>query len=167
MTFGYDPESPVLRDVSFAAPPGHTLALVGPTGAGKSTIVNLICRFYEPTGGRIRFGGRDYRELTLHAIQSRIGMVLQTPHLFSGTILENIRYGRLEATREEVIAAAKTAGAHTFIAALPDGYDTEVGEGAGEEATERRDFFGAPIATRTGSSTRARNSLIRSAMRSV
>ena len=109
--------------------PGETIALVGPTGAGKSTVVNLLCRFYEPVSGQIRINGTDYQDLTLDSIHSRIGMVLQTPHLFSGTVLENIRYGRLDATDEETVAAARMAGAHDFITLLDDGYSTEVGEG--------------------------------------
>ncbi|MGD9048492.1 MAG: ATP-binding cassette domain-containing protein, partial [Anaerolineae bacterium] len=104
-------------------------ALVGPTGGGKTTIVNLVCRFYEPNQGVIRIGGRDYRDLSLHAIQSRVGVVLQTPHLFSGTIRENIRYGKLDATDEEIEDAARLAGAHSFIRTLDKGYDEEVGEG--------------------------------------
>jgi ATP-binding cassette subfamily B protein len=108
---------------------GETIALVGPTGGGKSTIVNLLCRFYEPKRGVIRIGGQDYTRLTLHAIQSRIGVVLQTPHLFSGTIRENIRYGRLDATDEEIEQAARMTGAHEFIMKLEKGYDEEVGEG--------------------------------------
>jgi ATP-binding cassette subfamily B protein len=108
---------------------GETIALVGATGGGKSTIVNLLCRFYEPTQGVIRIGGRDYTELSLHAIQSRIGIVLQTPHLFSGTVRENLRYGRLDATDEEIEEAAKLAGAHDFIVDMDKGYDEEVGEG--------------------------------------
>jgi ATP-binding cassette subfamily B protein len=108
---------------------GETIALVGPTGGGKSTIVNLLCRFFEPTGGRIVIDGHDYTDLTQHAVQSRVGMVLQTPHLFSGTIRENIRYGRLEATDDEVEAAASLAGAHAFIEKLEKGYEEQVGEG--------------------------------------
>jgi ATP-binding cassette subfamily B protein len=102
---------------------------VGPTGGGKSTIVNLLCRFYEPTSGTIRIDGRDYRELTQRAIQSRIGMVLQTPHLFSGTIEDNIRYGRLDASEKEVREATRIAHADAFISALDKGYQEEVGEG--------------------------------------
>ncbi|MBZ0302046.1 MAG: ABC transporter ATP-binding protein/permease [Anaerolineae bacterium] len=127
--FYYEADKPVLRDFSLRVRQGETIAIVGPTGAGKSTIVNLICRFYEPRHGAIRIGGHDYTEFTLRGIQSRIGMVLQTPHLFSGTIRENIRYGRLEATDEEIIEAAKLAGAHDFIATLEEGYEAQVGEG--------------------------------------
>lgn len=127
--FYYDPAKPVLRDFSVKVKQGETIALVGPTGAGKSTIVNLICRFYEPKSGVIRINGRDYTELTLHTIQSHIGMVLQTPHLFSGTIRENLRYGRLEATDAEVEEAAKLAGAHDFIITMEGGYEAQVGEG--------------------------------------
>jgi ATP-binding cassette subfamily B protein len=127
--FYYEEGKLVLEDFTLTVKRGETMALVGPTGGGKSTIVNLLCRFYEPTSGVIRIGGRDYTELSLHAIQSRIGMVLQTPHLFSGTVRENIRYGRLDATDEEIEAAAKLAGAHDFIITLDGGYDAEVGEG--------------------------------------
>jgi ATP-binding cassette subfamily B protein len=127
--FYYEEDNPVLRDFSLRVRRGETIALVGPTGGGKSTIVNLLCRFYEPKQGVIRIGGRDYTELSLHAIQSRVGVVLQTPHLFSGAIRENIRYGRLDATDEEIEQAAKLAGAHDFIATLEKGYDEEVGEG--------------------------------------
>ena len=129
VTFQYEEGKPVLENFNLTIPQGETVALVGPTGAGKSTIVNLICRFYEPTAGTIRFNGRDYRAMTQHAIQSRIGMVLQTPHLFSGTIMENLRYGRLDASDEEVVEAARLAGAHEFIIDLEEGYDTQVGEG--------------------------------------
>lgn len=127
--FYYEEDNPVLRDFSLHVRRGETIALVGPTGGGKSTIVNLICRFYEPKAGVIRIGGRDYTELTLHAIQSRIGVVLQTPHLFSGTVRENLRYGRLDASDEEIVEAAKLGGAHDFIVMLEKGYEEEVGEG--------------------------------------
>jgi ATP-binding cassette subfamily B protein len=103
--------------------------LVGPTGGGKSTIVNLLCRFFEPRGGRITINNQDYTELTLDSIQSRIGIVLQTPHLFSGTIEENIRYGKLDASNDEIINASKLAGAHEFITTLDNSYQEEVGEG--------------------------------------
>lgn len=127
--FYYSADKPVLRDFNLRVRQGETIALVGPTGSGKSTIINLICRFYEPKAGVIRIGGRDYTELSLHAIQSRLGIVLQTPHLFSGTIRENLRYGRLDASDEEIEAAARLAGAHDFISTLEKGYDEQVGEG--------------------------------------
>lgn len=127
--FYYEEGQPVLKDFSLHVRAGETIALVGPTGGGKTTIVNLLCRFYEPKRGSIRIGGRDYREFSLQAIQSRLGVVLQTPHLFSGTVRENIRYGRLDATDEEVEEAARLAGAHDFIITLEKGYDQEVGEG--------------------------------------
>jgi ATP-binding cassette subfamily B protein len=107
---------------------GETIALVGPTGGGKTTVVNLLCRFYEPQVGKILVGGKDYREFTLQSIQSRVGMVPQTPHLFSGTILENIRYGRLNATAAQVENAARLAGADSFISRLEHGYNEQVGE---------------------------------------
>ena len=129
--FYYEPDEPVLEHFSLRVREGERIALVGPTGGGKSTIVNLLARFYEPTSGEIRIGGRDYTEMTQRGIQSRIGMVLQTPHLFSGTIRDNIRYGRLDATDEEVVEAAKIAKAHDFIVDLEHGYDEEVGEGGG------------------------------------
>jgi ATP-binding cassette subfamily B protein len=126
--FWYEADKPVLQGFSLKVQPGETIALVGPTGGGKSTIVNLLCRFYEPRNGTIRIGGRDYRELSLQTIQSRIGVVLQTPHLFSGTVRENIRYGRLDASDEAIEDAARIAGAHDFIVTLEKGYDQEVGE---------------------------------------
>jgi len=129
VSFFYEPGKLVLDDFSLTIRQGETIALVGPTGGGKSTIVNLLCRFYEPRMGVVRVNGRDYRELTQHALQSRLGIVLQTPYLFSGPIRENIRYGRLDASDEEVEAAARMAGAHAFIATLPKGYEQEVGEG--------------------------------------
>ncbi len=127
--FYYDEEKDVLRNFNLRVKPGEMIALVGPTGGGKTTIVNLLCRFYEPKRGTIRIGGIDYRELSMHAIQSRIGVVLQTPHLFSGTIRENIRYGRLKASDQEVEDAAKAAGAHEFILTLEKKYDQDAGEG--------------------------------------
>jgi len=127
--FYYDEDKPVLNHFSLHIKRGETIALVGPTGGGKTTIVNLICRFFEPKGGTICIGGRDYEDIALHAIQSRIGVVLQTPHLFSGTIRDNIRYGKLDASDEEIGAAASLAGAHDFIINLDKGYDDEVGEG--------------------------------------
>ena len=127
--FYYEDRNPVLTDFNLTVKPGEMIALVGPTGGGKSTIVNLLCRFYEPGRGHIRINGRDYTEYTLESIHSRIGIVLQTPHLFSGTVRENIRYGHLEATDKDIEAAAKIAGAHDFIVTLEKSYDQNVGEG--------------------------------------
>jgi len=127
--FYYEDRNPVLTDFNLTVKPGEMIALVGPTGGGKSTIVNLLCRFYEPGKGHIRINGRDYTEYTLESIHSRIGIVLQTPHLFSGTVRENIRYGRLDATDKDIEDAAKIAGAHDFIVTLEKSYDQNVGEG--------------------------------------
>lgn len=129
VNFFYEEDKPVLQSFNLHIKRGETVALVGPTGGGKTTIVNLLCRFFEPKEGTICIGGRDYEDIALHAIQSRIGVVLQTPHLFSGTITDNIRYGKLGATDEEIGAAAQLAGAHDFIIKLGKGYDDEVGEG--------------------------------------
>ncbi|MCP5094137.1 MAG: ABC transporter ATP-binding protein [Chloroflexi bacterium] len=129
VTFQYEADKPVLTDFNLHVKQGETVALVGPTGAGKSTLVNLLCRFYEPVSGTIRYNGQDYKKMKLHAIHSRIGMVLQTPHLFSGSVLENLRYGNLDATDDQVVEASRMAGAHPFITDLDNGYETEVGEG--------------------------------------
>jgi len=129
VTFRYEEGKPVLDNFNLTVQPGEMIALVGPTGGGKSTIVNLLCRFFEPVEGKVTIGGVDYEDMTLHAIQSRIGMVLQTPHLFSGTIRENLRYGRLDATDAEIEEAAVVAGADVFIRQLEKGYEEQVGEG--------------------------------------
>lgn len=127
--FHYKVGEPVLEDFDLVVEAGETVALVGATGGGKTTIVNLLCRFYEPTSGRIVLDGTDYRERSLHWLQSNLGIVLQTPHLFSGTIMENIRYGQLDATDAEVIAAASLVGADEFVRPMEKGYLSEVGEG--------------------------------------
>jgi ATP-binding cassette subfamily B protein len=126
--FFYEDRKSVLTDFTLKVKAGETIALVGPTGGGKSTIVNLLCRFYEPTNGVIRINGLDYMDYKLESIHNKIGIVLQTPHLFSGTVRENIRYGKLEASDAEVEEAAKIAGAHEFIVTLEKGYEQNVGE---------------------------------------
>lgn len=130
VTFAYRPDVPVLKNVSFRAEAGSTVALVGPTGAGKTTIVNLINRFYDVTGGRILLDGKDVRNYTKASLRKSFGIVLQDTYLFSGTIKDNIRYGKLDATDEEIINAATKAGADEFIRKLKDGYDTFLSEGA-------------------------------------
>ena len=141
VSFSYNPEEPVLIDFNLKVEPGQTIALVGETGSGKSTIVNLACRFYEPTKGRVLIDGVDYRERPLKWLQSNLGYVLQSPHLFSGNIRENIRYGRLGASDAEVEEAAKLVNAHDFIINLPQGYDTEVGEGGGLLSTGQKQLI--------------------------
>lgn len=128
VTFSYRTGPEVLSGVDLDVSAGTTLAIVGPTGAGKSTLVNLLARFYDPTGGRVLVDGRDVRSITLDSLRSNLGVVLQDPFLFSGTIAENIRYGRLDATDAEVEAAAEVSRASAFIERLPDGFDTAVGE---------------------------------------
>jgi ATP-binding cassette, subfamily B, multidrug efflux pump len=130
---------PVLRGISFEAEPGQTVAIVGPTGAGKTTIINLIPRFYDATGGAVTIDGIDVRDVTQESLRQQIGIVLQDSFLFSTTVMENIRYGRLDATDEEVIAAAKLVQADTFIERLPEGYQTVLGErGSGLSQGQRQ-----------------------------
>ena len=129
VSFAYADGKPVLQNFDLKVPAGETIALVGATGGGKTTIVSLLCRFYEPTSGTILLDGVDYREYGLHWLQSKLGIVLQTPHLFSGTIKENIRYGHLGANDEEIRRVAELVGAHEFITRLDKGYSSEVGEG--------------------------------------
>ena len=128
VSFHYKPEEPVLRDVSLVAKPGQTVALVGPTGAGKTTLVNLIGRFYEAVEGSVQIDGQDVRQVTRASLRSQMGIVLQDTFLFSDTIMENIRYGRLEASDEEVMEAARQANADAFITKLPEGYGTQLSE---------------------------------------
>ena len=131
----------VLSHFDLHVPAGTTVAIVGETGAGKSTLVNLACRFFEPTGGRILIDGVDYRERSQLWLHSSLGYVLQTPHLFSGTIMDNIRYGRLDATDEEVYAAARAVSADTVVEKLEKGYDTEVGEGGDRLSTGEKQLI--------------------------
>lgn len=139
VTFSYEKEKEVLKDVSFEIEPGQTVALIGPTGAGKSTIVNLICRFYDIQHGQVCIDGRDVKSVTIESLRSQMGIMTQDVFLFSGTIRENIRYGRLEASEEEIIQAAKAVHAHEFIMKMEKGYDTELKErGAGLSAGQRQ-----------------------------
>jgi ATP-binding cassette, subfamily B, bacterial len=140
-TFSYAQGGPVLTDFNLRIRSGECVALVGETGGGKSTVAKLLCRFYEPTGGSIRIDGVDYRKRSLKWLQSSLGVVLQEPHLFSGTIRDNIRYGRLNAMDFEIETVAEQVGASRFIAALPDGYNTEVGEGGNRLSTGQKQLI--------------------------
>jgi len=131
VTFGYDPNKPVLKKIDLKVEPGEMIGLVGPSGAGKSTTVSLICRFYAAQEGALLIDGVDIRKISLHDLRRQIGIVLQEPFLFSGSITENISYGKPDATIEEIMDAAKAANAHEFIVRFPDGYDTNVGERGG------------------------------------
>jgi ATP-binding cassette subfamily B protein len=128
VSFAYDAEHPILRGISLTVQPGQTVALVGGTGAGKTTLVSLVPRFYDPGAGRVLIDGLDVREATKKSLRANISVVLQDTLLLSGTVLENIAYGRPEATRAEIEAAAEAAQAHVFIGQLPRGYNTQVGE---------------------------------------
>lgn len=131
VNFSYEPENPVLKDIDFTITPGMTVAIVGPTGAGKTTIVNLLSRFYNPDDGNILIDDLDIQDLQIKSIRKQVGVMLQDSFLFSGTIMENIRYGRLDATDEQVINAAKSVQAHEFISAFPDGYNTKLSANGG------------------------------------
>ncbi|MBQ3084204.1 MAG: ABC transporter ATP-binding protein [Clostridia bacterium] len=128
VTFGYEEGINILEHINLHAEPGQSIALVGPTGAGKSTIVNILCRFYDIQGGQIKLDGHDIKHATLHSLRSQMGIMLQDSFIFTGTIRDNIRYGKLDATDEEIIEAAKTVCAHEFIMNTENGYDTEVNE---------------------------------------
>ncbi|MGI6182554.1 MAG: ABC transporter ATP-binding protein [Candidatus Fimadaptatus sp.] len=141
VSFQYKKGEKVLKNFSLKVRHGQTIALVGETGSGKSTIVNLICRFYEPTEGSILIDGRDYRERSQLWLHSNLGYVLQTPHLFTGTIADNIRYGNLDATDEQVRQAARMVGAEEFIMNLEKGYDTDVGEGGNRLSTGQKQLL--------------------------
>ena len=141
VTFQYQGGEKVLEDFNLTVPEGTSVALVGETGAGKSTIVNLVCRFYEPTAGKILIDDVDYKERSLAWLHNNLGYVLQTPHLFNGTIMENIRYGRLDATDDEVKEAAKAVSADEFIVGFEKGYDTNVGEGGTKLSVGQRQLI--------------------------
>ncbi|AZO32079.1 MULTISPECIES: ABC transporter ATP-binding protein [unclassified Mesorhizobium] len=141
VTFGYRRNQPVLKNVSFRVNPGETVALVGPTGSGKSSSMALAHRFYDVWSGQVLVGGHDVRDLTQDSLGEQMAMVLQEPFLFSGTVLENIRYHKTNATREEVVRAAKAVGAHDFIEHLPDGYDTELEQRGGNLSLGQRQLI--------------------------
>ena len=138
VTFAYNGGAPALSDVTLDVPPGQTVALVGATGAGKSTLVKLVARFYDPTEGRVLVDGQDLRSVSERSLRSQLGVVPQEGFLFSGTIRENIAFGAPDATDDDVLAAARAVGAHEFITRLPDGYDTEVGERGGHLSAGQR-----------------------------
>ena len=139
VTFGYNPDKTILKNISLYAHPGQKIAFVGSTGAGKTTITNLLNRFYDIGSGKITIDGIDICDYKRDFLRQNIAMVLQDTHLFTGTVMENIRYGRLDATDEEVIAAAKTASAHSFIMRLSDGYNTVLsGDGANLSQGQRQ-----------------------------
>ena len=141
VNFYYNENEPILKNFNLTVKPKQRIALVGETGSGKSTIVNLICRFYEPISGEILIDGVDYRERSIGWLHSHLGYVLQSPHLFSGSVIDNIRYGRLNASDDDVIAAAKLVDAHDFITNLEDGYQTDVGEGGGRLSTGQKQLI--------------------------
>jgi ATP-binding cassette subfamily B protein len=128
VTFGYNPQRPVLHDVSFEAQPGQTFALVGATGSGKSSIISLIAKFYQPQSGRVLVDGQDIRYVTGESLHKQMGLVLQVNYLFTGTVMENIRYSSPEATEDDVVNAAKAIGSYDAIMQLADGFQTSVGE---------------------------------------
>ena len=128
VNFSYDESKQILKDVSFTVKPGESVALVGPTGAGKSTIVNLISRFYNVNGGRVLIDGQDISQVTIHSLREQMGIMMQDSFIFSGDIEDNIRYGKLDATREEIVKASRTVCADEFISKMPDRYQTEVRE---------------------------------------
>ncbi|MBQ2315232.1 MAG: ABC transporter ATP-binding protein, partial [Treponema sp.] len=141
VTFSYDGKAAVLRDVDFSVQAGETIALVGPTGAGKSTVVNLISRFYDVSGGAILIDGTDIRTVRLESLRRQMGIMTQDNYIFSGTIRENIMYGRLDATEEEMLAASKAVHADDFIRELADGYDTKLTARGGELSNGQRQLL--------------------------
>ena len=144
VTFGYDPEKPVLHDLSFKIPGGSVVAIVGPTGAGKTTLVNLLARFYDPQQGRILIDGVDLRDLTLDSLRTQVAFVFQETYLFSDTVAGNIAYGRPTISPGDIEAAARLAQAHEFIEALPKGYDTMLGERGASLSGGQRSAWPSP-----------------------
>ncbi|NHV99706.1 MAG: ATP-binding cassette domain-containing protein [Thaumarchaeota archaeon] len=141
VTFGYDPKLPVLKNISFTLTREKKLAIVGPTGAGKSTIINLLARFYDPNDGRILVNGHDLRRIPISSWRARLSIVLQDSFLFPMSVKENIRFGKPDASDEEVVAAAKAVGAHEFIVKLPNGYDYMIQEGSSNISIGQRQMI--------------------------
>jgi ATP-binding cassette, subfamily B, multidrug efflux pump len=141
VSFGYDPKVPVLKDVSFILTPKKKLAIVGPTGAGKSTIINLLARFYDATSGKITIDGHDIRDISLESLRKHMSIVLQDSYLFPISIKENIRFGKPEAPDEEVVEAAKEVSAHEFIMEFPEGYDSLIQEGSSNISIGQRQLI--------------------------
>jgi ATP-binding cassette subfamily B multidrug efflux pump len=141
VSFGYDPQAPVLKGISFTLTREKKLAIVGPTGAGKSTIINLLARFYDPDSGRILVNGQDLRRIRIQSWRSRLSIVLQDSFLFPMSVRENIRFGKPDASDEEVVAAAKAVGAHEFIMKLPNGYDYMIQEGSSNISIGQRQLI--------------------------
>ncbi len=141
VTFGYGGGGDVLHDVDFAIAPGATVALVGTTGAGKSTIIKLLARFYDPRGGAVRIDGLDLRKVTTKSLREQLAVVPQEAFLFTGSILDNIRFGRPEASLDEVQRIARIVGVHDFVEGLPEGYDTDVQEGGSALSTGQRQLI--------------------------
>jgi ATP-binding cassette, subfamily B, bacterial len=132
VSFSYKGRQDTIKEISFKCNSGDRIAVVGPTGAGKTTLMNLLVRFYDPASGVIRIDGHDTRDLTLDCLRDQMSLVMQTPLLFSGSIADNIRYGKLEATMDEIVEAAKKANCHDFISGFPEGYETTLGEGGAQ-----------------------------------
>ncbi|MDP6668059.1 MAG: ABC transporter ATP-binding protein, partial [Dehalococcoidia bacterium] len=141
VTFGYLPDQPILKDINFKVKPGETVALVGPTGSGKTSTTALVHRFYEIWEGSVKVGGHDVRDVTQDSLARQVAMVLQEPFLFSGTVFENIRYAKEDATREGVVEAARAVGAHEFIMKLPEGYDTQLEQRGGNLSLGQRQLI--------------------------
>jgi ATP-binding cassette subfamily B protein len=141
VSFAYTPDEPVLKNFNLKVKAGSTIALVGPTGSGKTTVVSLLCRFYEPVSGSILVNGENYLGRSLSWLQSNLGIVLQTPFLFTGTVMSNIRYGKLDATDDEVMAAAKAVNVHDIIMKMENGYGTEIQEGGNNLSTGQKQLI--------------------------